>query len=254
MNTPIKYFGGKGNQIKKILSHLPNRNEYNSYLEPYGGSGVILINKPKCDIEIWNDLDNELWSLYMVLKDKRLFEKFRFLAEITPYSEIIREQCIKQEPTDIVELAFKFWYVNRTSYNGHGGFNQSTTVVRRNMTKAVSDYLSSVSNLQPFYERWRTVFVYNRDALELIKKYDKKGFLFYLDPPYVKSTRKSNAEYNVDQNDSHHENLIDLLLSIKNAKVCLSGYDNDIYKELGWRVESYKSPNSDSIENLWMNY
>ncbi len=258
MRAPIKYFGGKGGQYKTIISQFPDENTWNKYLEPFGGSGVVLLNKKKCDIEIWNDLEHNVFSLFWVLIDKELFEVFKDLCDKTYYSESIRNHFNSMSKEgigslDTVEKAYRFFILNRMNYNGVGGFSVNT-VVRKGMSKSVRDFLASIEGLEGLHQRLSSVSVYNRDALELIKKYDKEGFLFYLDPPYVKDSRKSQARYVVDQDDEFHENLIDALLNLRHAKVCLSGYENNIYDRLEWRTYKYKSPLSSSVECLWMNY
>lgn len=250
--APVNYYGGKGGQLNHILSAFPV-DGWDKYLEPYGGSGVVLLNKPKVDIEVWNDLNDELFALYTVLSQNHTFKRFIERCHLTPYHEKIRSVIKASKPTDIVDIAFRFWYLNRTSYNGIGGF-KCNLHVRRHMPKSISDYLSSIDGLEGFFNRWSTVQVFSRNALPLIKKYDREGWLFYLDPPYVQSTRKSNARYKVDQKDDHHIELVGILKELKHAKVCLSGYDNDIYKALNWNTTQYTAPNSSSIETLWMNY
>lgn len=255
MKAPIKYYGGKGGMYNTIISYFPDENKYNTYIEPFGGSGVVLLNKPKCDIEIYNDLDDNLFSLYWVLKDIDLFRSFKEQLELMYYHEGIRNHWLSIEPDNLLDKAIKFFYINRTSFNGHGGLSQ-VFVVRKNMSKSVRDYLSSIEKLPEFHERWSSVFVYKRDGLELIEKFDKPKTMMYLDPPYVKSSRKSDSGYNVDQEDDFHYKLVDVLNNVKEAKVLLSGYDNDIYGNLNskWERKEFKLPNSESIEILWMNY
>lgn len=42
MNSIIRYFGGKNGMAKNILEYFPNKDSYDTYIEPFGGSfGVI---------------------------------------------------------------------------------------------------------------------------------------------------------------------------------------------------------------------
>lgn len=48
MKTIFKYPGGKWSIAKWIISFFP---EHHSYLEPFFGSGAVLMNKPRSNIE-----------------------------------------------------------------------------------------------------------------------------------------------------------------------------------------------------------
>ena len=65
MNAPIKYFGGKGQMFNKIIEHFPDSSTYDTYIEPFGGSFSIGLKKPnETPIEIYNDLEKNVYSLY----------------------------------------------------------------------------------------------------------------------------------------------------------------------------------------------
>jgi len=57
----MKYPGSKWGLAKWIISHFP---EHHSYLEPFFGSGAILFNKPRSNIETVNDLDGDVVNLF----------------------------------------------------------------------------------------------------------------------------------------------------------------------------------------------
>ncbi|NMA31412.1 MAG: DNA adenine methylase [Candidatus Methanofastidiosa archaeon] len=106
------------------------------------------------------------------------------------------------------------------------------------MSQAVSQWLGKIENdLPKAVERLKTVQIENMDYKDLIKKYDGKDTLFYLDPPYIHKTRQMTYQYTYEMTDQQHEEMINILLHIK-GKAILSGYDNEIYNKLldnGWR-------------------
>ncbi len=55
MNSPIKYFGGKGTMFNNIIDYFPPRETYDTYIEPFGGSYSIGLKKDPVEIEIYNE-------------------------------------------------------------------------------------------------------------------------------------------------------------------------------------------------------
>ena len=273
MNSPIRYFGGKNGMACKILKYFPKEGSYNTYIEPFGVSfGVALHNPNIPPIEIYNDLDNNVYSLFRTLVDKEMFAEFQKLSDLIIYSEKLRKafkQDLKEIPFNeddklsIVHRAFKFFYVNRTSRNGIGGFSINTCV-RRCMSKSCSDFLSTIEGLPKLHDRLSKVIVTNQDGIKLINKYSQREDVFiYADPPYHQSTR-TEIRYNVDMNDDEQENFIDECINAK-CKILISGYDCDAYKRLEENgfikikfivhtMSGNRKTKKDKVECLWMNY
>ena len=87
MKPPIKYFGGKSNMISKILPHFPPDSHYNIYLEPYGGSASVLLSRPLTGhVEIFNDINENIYSLFKCLIDPDLFSEFKNKCDLSLYS------------------------------------------------------------------------------------------------------------------------------------------------------------------------
>lgn len=61
MKAVMKYPGSKWSIAKWIISLFP---EHHSYLEPFFGSGAVLFNKPRSNIETVNDLDGNVVNLF----------------------------------------------------------------------------------------------------------------------------------------------------------------------------------------------
>lgn len=264
-NSVIRYFGGKGNGLSKIIiSHFPENYQELNYLEPFGGSAAVLFNKEISPIEIYNDLEENVYSLFKVISNEDMFNRFKDKCDLTPYSKQILDEYTQslKGKLDLEERAYRFFITNRTAYNGVGGFSASP-VIRRSMSKSVSDYLSTIDKLYDVHQRISKVIVHNTNAIDLIKKYDKDGWLMYLDPPYHHSTR-TDARYKVDMTNDEQEEFLDCVISVKNAKILISGYDCESYDRLvenGWEKISFevKTQNSNregkvKIETLWKNY
>ena len=256
MKSLVKYYGGKSYMTKIILDQFPK--EYSVYVEGFGGGASVLFEKEKTPLEIYNDLGENVYSLFKVISDKDMFQRLKEKMDLTFYSEELREEYKKDLKTELSleDRAYKFLYVNRTSFNGVGGFSV-TLLVRRNMSKSTSDYLSMIDNLPEVHNRLSSVIIEHKDIFDLLDKYDQENVFMYLDPPYVHFTRKSGTRYEKELSDEDHQRLCERLLTYK-GKVLLSGYDNEIYKILDSKFNklSFESPNSNSnsIETLWRNY
>lgn len=57
MKAIMKYPGSKWSLSNWIISRFP---DHHSYLEPFFGSGAVLFNKPRSNIETVNDLDGNV--------------------------------------------------------------------------------------------------------------------------------------------------------------------------------------------------
>lgn len=265
LNSPVRYYGGKGGMKYDIIKHFPEKGSYDVYIEPFGGGASVLFAMEPVPVEIYNDLEENVYSLFKVISDKELFAELKHLCDLCYFSRQLRdeyEQELKLGNITLVQRAFKYWYVNRTSYSGSGGFSINLSI-RRGMSKSTSDFLSTVENLPNIHERLSRVVIEHTDGIELIKKYNQENIFLYCDCPYHPSTRVPGAKYKCDMTAEQHKQLIDVLLQCK-SKILLSGYNNPEYERLvvaGWKridfdvntIDSKRSPRI-KIESLWKNY
>lgn len=263
MKAPIRYFGSKGGFYNKIIEQFPTT-DFDTYIEPYGGTYIVGLVSNPAKIQIYNDLEENVYCLYKVLSDKTLFDEFKEKCDLVFYSEKLRQEFkvnLLKDNLSLVERAFNFFYVNRTSHNGIGGFSMNSHI-RRGMSKAVSDFLSSIDRLPELHDRLSRVMVTNMDGVKLINKYDKPNVFLYCDPPYHWSTR-TNARYKVDMDSKKQEEFIDAVIDSK-SKILISGYDCELYDKLldnGFTKIQFEVKTIDGnfkkktkIETLWKNY
>ena len=257
MHSPIKYYGGKSNMTDILKGYFPK--EFDVYVEGFGGGASLLFSKQPNGVEIYNDLGENVYSLFKVLSDKEMFTRLKERLDLTYYSAQLREEfkeLIKRDDISIEDRAYYFIYINRTSFNGIGGFS-TNMYVRRNMSKSTSDFLSMIDGLPEVHDRLSRVVIEHRDIFDLIDKYDAENVFMYLDPPYVWETRKSGTAYEVEMDNDAHQRFVDRLMHCK-CKLLVSGYDHPIYDKLltKFKKVSFPSPNSmsESTETLWMNY
>ena len=256
MKAVIKYPGSKWRLADWIISHFP---EHHSYLEPYFGSGAVLFNKPRSDIETVNDLDGNVVNLFRWIKDDP--EKLAHEIYYTPYARQVYEEAFTLVPEDSLGKAVNF-YIRLNM--GHGfrttgeKVGWKNDVQGRERAYAACDWCSLPDRIMEAAERLRGVQIENRPAVELIKRFNHPGVLIYLDPPYMPETRHGKQyRFEMYSRESHAE----LLETAKKHKgpVLISGYESELYNSLleGWHREeilNYSLSGSRKKEILWMNY
>lgn len=262
---PFQYYGGKFYLVPTLLKLFP---PHEVYVEVFGGSGVVLLNKERSRFEIFNDINGDLCNFFKVLIDDRKFKKFLEKLKSTPYSReffhYCKEKLRKRKYRDAVERALCFFVQTSQSFSGEG--KTWSFGWKRNQAKRFADRLELLPTIK---ERFRGVYVENLHWKECLEKYKDIGFereLLYLDPPYLPETRRKTNTYKQEMTYEDHEELIDYLLTHK-RRVILSGYDNPLYQKLekyGWKKVCFEVPchaekrkggkRSSRLECLWFNY
>ncbi len=77
----IRYHGGKWQIAPWIISNFP---DHRVYVEPYGGAASVLLQKPRADAEIYNDLDSDMVNLLRVVRSQG--DELVRLLELTPFA------------------------------------------------------------------------------------------------------------------------------------------------------------------------
>ncbi len=261
IRPPVKWHGGKYYMWKRIVEQFP---AHKIYVEPFGGAASVLLNKQPSEVEVYNDLDSRLVGLFEVLQDDP--NEFIRCLSLMPYSEEVFKRSLTPIKSPVLAEFSAWFYVQcRQSLGGRGdSFSYSITKSRRGMAQVVSGWLSSIDdNLPLVIERFREVQIMNRPAIEIIEKFDSPDTLFYCDPPYVHSTRVSEAVYGHELGDWQHADLFKVLNNC-NGKIVVSGYRCELYDSLyqDWRTVEFDMPNNAAggktkarkTETLWMNW
>lgn len=255
MNNVLRYPGSKWRIADQIVSNIP---EHKCYLEPYFGSGAVLFNKPISPVETINDLDDDVVNLFQCIQEHS-FELSSKLAA-TPYSREIYESQYYAEVTDSIRKAYSFlvkcWqgygYKNTGAKNGW-----KRDLTGREKAYALSNWYHLPGWIEDVAERLRYVQIEKKPALDLIKEFDSPDSFYYLDPPYLLSSR-SSSQYQHEMSDEDHIQLLETIVHCS-AKIMISGYESNLYNEYLHSWDSLKIPNqtvSGKVreEIVWMNY
>lgn len=243
LTSPLKWYGGKTRLARKLIPLIP---EHDTYVEVFGGSAALLFARDRSKLEVINDTHSGLVNFYRVLRDPERSIRLKEMLDLTPFSreEFLFCRDTWQDCKDEIEKAYLWFVMMRQSYGGIGkAFGNSVTEGRNGSGSATRSFLSAIKRFPEIHERLRGVQIENLDFRLLMEKYDCPTTFFYLDPPYVHSTRKSTNEYDHEMTNKDHEDLVQLLLNIK-GKAMLSGYAHPIYEPLeraGWKRHDFET-------------
>lgn len=104
MKAILKYPGSKWSLANWIIDFFP---EHHSYLEPFFGSGAVLFNKPRSNIETVNDLDGNVVNLFECIRSDP--EKLAHYIYWTPYAREVYNLGYKETPRNTFEAAANFF-------------------------------------------------------------------------------------------------------------------------------------------------
>jgi len=254
--SPITWFGGKSRIAPRIIGYFP---PHKTYVEPFGGSAAVLLAKEPSAIEVFNDIDKQLFNFFRVLRDEQLFKRLRGSLELTLYSRA-EFDLAKQQSDDPVEAARRLLVRQRQSFSGKGeDWSYSTRKAQGGMASAVKRWRSGVDCLPAVNRRLQNAQIECDDWRQIIRRFDTRETLFYVDAPYHIETRVGGG-YRHEITKQDHEELIARLLKIR-GMVVLSGYNHGTYAPLeraGWKrvdfdvVANISYRRTSRIESLWM--
>lgn len=257
------WYGGKYSHLDFLIPLFPTDAQH--FCDVFGGSGAVLMNVEPYPVETYNDIDSELVNFFRTLRNQQ--EKLMKAIALTPFSrEELAIACKHERGLSKLERARRFFIRARQTRTGlaqtssEGRWAHCVLASRAGMSGAVSRWLGSVEGLSEVVQRFLRVQIENAPALEVIARYDTPNTLFYIDPPYVHSSRGDTAAYAYEMTDDDHSKLADVLHSVR-GRVVVSGYRTDLYDELfsDWkRVDALKR-NCSSVrkprqESAWLNF
>lgn len=242
LRTPIRWFGGRGRIVPKLLPLVP---PHTIYVEVFGGGASLLLAKEPSVIEIYNDRDSGLVSFFRVLRDPPMFARFYELVALTPYSREEYEFCRDtwEEATDDVERAFRWFVVARGSFAGIFGigWGRAVTSSARGMVSTSSAWLTALRALPAIHERMMRVQIEHADFREVLCRYDAPETFFHIDPPYLPETRRRGG-YTHELTLEDHKDLVEIVLALQ-GKAMVAAYDHPIYAPLdaaGWHRHDFR--------------
>ena len=256
------------------------------YIDVFGGSGSVLLGKPKSKFEVFNDVDGELVNLFHCVRDR--FEEF--LVELNLFPLNSREEfniwlkchdrgvdieqfadlqleILDMDQRTALSDAMKQVVRYRIEYPEIREAAAYFMRVRNSYASAGKSFACQPFNIESVFEqleemsfRIREVVIEQQSFEVLISHYDRQDSFFYADPPYLNSEYLYDADFGWEQ----HVLLRNILYGIK-GKFLLSQVDcpqiRELYKEcdiLDFKrvhtMASRSNPGSQFAELLIGNY
>jgi DNA adenine methylase len=175
------YVGGKKQLAGRLVERI-NAIEHTTYAEAFVGMGGVFLRRtgrPKA--EVINDASREVATFFRVLQ--RHYQAFLDMLRWQLSSRAEFERLNAQDPETLTDLerAARFLYLQRLSFGGK--------VANRSFGAAMAqparfDVTRLVPLLEAAHDRLAGVWIECLPWQEFIRRWDRPGTLFYLDPPY----------------------------------------------------------------------
>lgn len=264
----IKIHGGKNYLKKWIIENFPKKYADMKYCELFCGGASVFLNKEKSNKEeVISDTNKGIINIFKALRD----EPAEFISRIKryKYQESTFEKAKKKmqgEFDDYVEQAICEYIVRRMSRGGLKETFSWSERLRNGKPGDVNAWETMIEQLPLISDRLSGVHIINKDFETMFKIWDEENVLFYLDPPYLPSTRSEGSENAYKEDEMTIDDHVNLLSLIKNArgKVIISGYFSPLYKThlKSWKCQKREVANHAGqtktkqrrIECIWFNY
>lgn len=205
MSKPIlPWMGGKRRLAKQIL---PLFKPHTAYVEPFCGGAALFFMKEQAKVEVINDVNGELVNLYRVVKHHldEFLRQFRWA--LVSRQEYLWQQKANPETLTDIQRAARFFYLQKLAFGakvvGQSFGTAATAPPRLNLLRLEED-------LSDAHLRLSRTTIERLDWRECIRRYDRPGTLFYLDPPYW-----GTAGYGVDFGLEQYEEMAELAANAK---------------------------------------
>ena len=175
----IKWSGGKGDEIEKFKSYLPEN--YNLYLEPFIGGGALYfyLNPEKAVI---SDVHKELIDLYQGISNGKANEIYQFMEEHKNDEVTYYQVRDKMNINDSLDSAKRFYYERKTCFRGMLRYNQSG---KFNIPYGRYKTINYEDLKNTDYEKLLQKTTILKQSFEYIfENYNDENNFMFLDPPY----------------------------------------------------------------------
>lgn len=272
VRSPLPWIGGKHYSAQCIISQFPAAQDYDIYVDPFGGGANILLNKPVGrHLEVYNDINSDLVNCWMHLRDhpEEMGHQLRTLPYARSLYQDYHTSLYDGTEMENLERAVRWFYVLRSSFRAEvnevaSGWNGS---IKDRLTLSAKTYRNSL-DFATIAQRFAHVNIDCRDFEDVVKQYGNVSglrTLVYADPPYI--GREHYYKQGKESEYLQFHQRVAHVLNETQAMVALSYYDHPLLDELypseKWRCTTWKTikhsqrtrtTRDEATEVLLMNY
>lgn len=219
-----------------IIEKFPENYRELTYVEPFLGSGSVLLNKDPSLEEVGNEQDLSLLRIWQSMRDEQKLFVSK-LKRINCKESIFLKYQNKKEK-DYLNIAVVEFVLRQMS---RAGLKKSYLAVKtKRKQHCWQSFFDESCEVQ---DRIKNVFFINKDPVEVIKAFGGPNSLIYCDIPSV------GSEF-MDENK--HIELSEVLVGVK-GKAIITAHNSAMYKRM------YSSWNRKGIpgkpaESAWFNF
>jgi len=210
----LRRLGNKQAIASEIQKYFP---EHRIYIEPFFGAGGMFFNKPKAKYNIVNDLDSDVFNLFMVVMNQK-DELEKAFYQMPIHSDLLN-YWKKNEETDPIKKALRFLFLSNITHLGLGeaikcSVGNDKKILLSEIDKTF-DFLFEVKFINEDFKRFIKKYISFRGT------YEQDSAFIYCDPPYL----NTNDNYS---NSFTEQDSIDLFNTLQETgcKWAMSEFDN----------------------------
>ncbi|WP_293524999.1 DNA adenine methylase [Prevotella sp.] len=196
----IKWVGGKGQLIEQLEAKLPadfDNWDNATYIEPFIGGGAMLFymlqQHPNIKRAVINDINPDLITCYRTVRDnvellipalRDIQAEYHALSDMEAKREMFMavRQSYNEKNLDPIENTVKFFFLNRTCFNGLYRVNKRG-LFNVPWGKYIQQQICDEYTLRTDSELLKRVEILEGDFEDTLS-YAEGNTLFYFDPPY----------------------------------------------------------------------
>lgn len=208
--TSLVWVGNKSRMVDMMLDYMP---KHRVYIEGFAGSLAFLLNKPRSEVEMFNDADRDIVNYWECVKENPGLV-IKYVKKFSRNFVVEKERHFVGLQKDRFMNAAHFVLVNRNVLFGD--------MVKKVPSRLMCDVDELIDRMIKNSDRLQGVSAFKGDYLSLCETFDGQAVFVFLDPPYHGFREYIGGGFN----DSDFEKLAEYMRKTE-SKVMLTINDDE---------------------------
>lgn len=177
----VPYLGGK-RALSHRLTSMIDATPHDLFADVFvGGGGIFFRRRRRPRKEVINDINGEVMNLFRMMQRHHQALLDHLAVQLASREDF--QRMVGMDPGHLTEIerAARFIYLQRLAF---GGKIQGQNYGVNRTGPARFDLRKLMPSVHRAHRRLQGVDIERLNYEELLKRYDRPGTLFYLDPPY----------------------------------------------------------------------